>query len=74
MSKRERHQMALSPGDRSWATRPVISYRHGYLWIGNDAPGDMRCYGTLDEARTLRLAKAIVRLAARPGARRTRTP
>ena len=68
MAKRERNQIALTPGHSGLLARsPVVSYQHGYLWIGNDDPKDMRCYGYLDEAKTLRLAKAIVARAARRG-------
>lgn len=35
--------------------------RNTYLWIGNNAPGDGRCYATLSGPATLRkLARAIL--------------
>jgi hypothetical protein len=40
----------------------VLSYKHGYLWIGDDPSG--YCFGTLDEKKTLRMAKAILNRAA----------
>lgn len=46
--------------------KPIIAVigrnRYAYIWIGNDAPGDMFCFATLSGPIALRkLAQAILR-------------
>ena len=57
---RERNQVKLEAA-AGYACDPVISYVNGYLWIGNDAAGDRRCYAVLSERKAIQLAKAILR-------------
>lgn len=56
----------LRPGMAGFGDAPVISaVCHGktaYLWVGNDATGDMRCLGTMSGTQRLRrLGRAIIR-------------
>lgn len=48
----------MKAGQAGYANRPVIGITgkgpQTYLWIGNDAEGDMRCYATLSGPKTLR--------------------
>jgi hypothetical protein len=56
-------QIVLKSGEGKWwfkAKRRVLSWEHGYLWIGNDDPNDMACYATLDEDDAERVAKKIL--------------
>ena len=40
--------------------KPIITAKHNYVWIGNDAPDDMMCFATLSGRKTLlALARAI---------------
>ncbi len=60
------HSQKLRAGQKGYAISPVAGMtgkgRRAYLWIGNDAKGDMRCYATLSGTKTLRkLAHAILR-------------
>ncbi len=55
---REGEKLNLRPN------KPIITTQHGYLWIGNNAPGDMACYATLSGKKTLlKLAAEIKRAA-----------
>lgn len=60
---RPKHAMHLDAGSHVMSNNPIISYRNGYLWIGNDAPDDKRCFATMDEYKAIRMAKAILRRA-----------
>ncbi len=55
-------KLKLKEGEQvaRWANQPIISFQHGYLWIGNDAENDMFCFATLDKPKALlKLAEAI---------------
>lgn len=39
---------------------PIISVEHGYLWVGNNAKGNMGCFATLEKAAARKLARAIL--------------
>ncbi len=64
--KIKRLQVKLRTSGFADAAEPIIEFIPGrksstYLWIGNNADGDKRCYGTVAGAITLRkLAKAIL--------------
>ena len=64
MMKRK-HTIHLEAGHMNYANNPVLCYRYGYIWIGNDASGDKRCFAIMDEHKAVRMAKAILNRAAR---------
>lgn len=61
--RRLNRNFKLQPGAFE-ANEPIISLipgKRGYLWIGNDASGDGRCFGTLSgRQRLLKLARLII--------------
>ena len=61
--KAKKHKMRLESLVDGCGAERVVSYRHGYLWIGDDKSG--YCFGTLREKKTVRMAKAILNRAAR---------
>jgi hypothetical protein len=62
-------------GLRRDPNKPILALmaagRRSYLWIGNDAPGDMACFATVDGEATLRRIATMI-LAALPAARRSK--
>ena len=58
----EKHQMRLESVVVSDDVVRAISYKRGYLWIGDGKSG--YCFGILNEHKTVRMAKAILRRAA----------
>ena len=44
----------LETGASAFGASPILSARYSYLWIGNDAASDKRCYATLSGVATLR--------------------
>jgi hypothetical protein len=63
MGKRKPYQMRLNGGHVDFANEPIIFYRYGYLWIGNNAEDDKKCFAYLPEHKTVRMAKAIIAMA-----------
>ena len=65
MKRKPNARVYLREGTSDFSCKPVVTVAgHGkraYLWIGNDCLGDMRCFGTLSGAKTLRkFAHAIL--------------
>lgn len=76
MPMKSQSTFKLDPGYNS-ANEPIISAERGYkyIWIGNNAPNNKRCFFTLSGRKTLlKLAAAIVECAGGRTKRRTIAP